>query len=120
VIAFFASSHVLRLIGTPDNIIKDAVTYMQMSCIGVPMIAVYIFYRMTKKKLVFSLEFAAIYAIVAVVIHIVTTLTMMAAGYLLTRDMSQYSILYPLVAIAVSLIVPVVMSRVRIFCGEKE
>ena len=39
--AFFASASVLRLIHTPADILPDAVTYMRIACIGVPLIAVY-------------------------------------------------------------------------------
>ena len=39
--AFLASASVLRLIRTPQDILPDAVTYMRMACISVPLIAVY-------------------------------------------------------------------------------
>ena len=41
VTAFFAAPSVLRLMGTPEDILPDAITYMRMSCIGVPLIAIY-------------------------------------------------------------------------------
>lgn len=41
ILAYAASPHVLKLAGTPENILGDAVIYMRMSCIGVPLIAVY-------------------------------------------------------------------------------
>lgn len=41
VVAFAASETVLRLMATPDEIMKEAVIYMQMQCIGLPFIAVY-------------------------------------------------------------------------------
>ncbi len=40
-LAFTAAPTVLRLMGTPSDILPDAITYMRMSCIGVPLIAVY-------------------------------------------------------------------------------
>lgn len=40
-ISYVAAPSVLHLMGTPDNILPDAVTYMRMSCIGLPLIAVY-------------------------------------------------------------------------------
>lgn len=39
--AFCAAPGMLRLMGTPAEILPDAITYMRMSCIGVPLIAVY-------------------------------------------------------------------------------
>ena len=39
--AFFLAPGMLHLMGTPEDILPDAVTYMRMSCIGVPLIAVY-------------------------------------------------------------------------------
>lgn len=39
--AFIAAPGMLRLMGTPEEILPDAITYMRMSCIGVPLIAVY-------------------------------------------------------------------------------
>lgn len=41
ILAYIASPSVLKLAGTPENIMADAVIYMQVSCIGVPLIAVY-------------------------------------------------------------------------------
>ena len=40
-VAFFASPLVLTLIGTPEEIMSEAVIYMRVSCVGVPMIALY-------------------------------------------------------------------------------
>lgn len=40
-IAFIVAPSLLRLMGTPEEILPDAITYMRMSCIGVPLIAVY-------------------------------------------------------------------------------
>lgn len=40
-IAFFATDNVLHLMGTPADILPDAVTYMRMACISVPLVAVY-------------------------------------------------------------------------------
>lgn len=40
-LAFAASPRVLSLVGTPESIMEEAVVYMRMSCIGVPLIAVY-------------------------------------------------------------------------------
>ncbi|MBO5502285.1 MAG: MATE family efflux transporter [Clostridia bacterium] len=40
-VAFFVAPSMLHLMGTPENILPDAITYMRMSCIGVPLIAVY-------------------------------------------------------------------------------
>ena len=39
--AFAAAPAALRLMGTPEDILPDAVTYMRMSCAGVPLVAVY-------------------------------------------------------------------------------
>ena len=39
--AFFASASVLRLIHTPADILPDAVTYMRIACIGVPLVLIY-------------------------------------------------------------------------------
>lgn len=39
ILAYIASPSVLKLAGTPENIMADAVIYMQVSCIGVPLIA---------------------------------------------------------------------------------
>lgn len=41
VAAFLAAPSVLRLMGTHPDILGDATTYMRMSCLGVPLIAVY-------------------------------------------------------------------------------
>ncbi len=41
VIAYLAAPSVLHLMGTPEDILPVAVTYMRMSCIGLPLIAVY-------------------------------------------------------------------------------
>ena len=41
VIAFLAAPAVLRLMETPADVLPDAVIYMRMSCIGVPLVAVY-------------------------------------------------------------------------------
>lgn len=40
-VAFVLSEAVLRLMATPEEIMKDAVLYMQMQCIGLPLVAVY-------------------------------------------------------------------------------
>lgn len=40
-IAFVAAPAVLRLMGTPDDIMPDAVLYMRLNCVGVPLVAVY-------------------------------------------------------------------------------
>ena len=40
-IAFFAATPVLRMMNTHPDILPDATIYMQMSCIGVPLVAVY-------------------------------------------------------------------------------
>ncbi|MBQ7848829.1 MAG: MATE family efflux transporter [Clostridia bacterium] len=39
--AFLAAPAVLRLMGTHPDILEDATVYMRMSCLGVPLIAVY-------------------------------------------------------------------------------
>ena len=41
VAAFFAAPLLLGLIGVPEALMENALTYMRMSCIGVPMVAVY-------------------------------------------------------------------------------
>lgn len=41
VAAYLAAPSVLRMMGTHPDILPDATTYMRMSCIGVPLIAVY-------------------------------------------------------------------------------
>jgi len=41
VIAYAAAPWALRAMGTPDDILNDAILYMRMSCIGVPLVAVY-------------------------------------------------------------------------------
>ena len=41
VTAYLAAPSVLKLMGTHPDILPDATTYMRMSCIGVPLIAVY-------------------------------------------------------------------------------
>lgn len=41
VIAYLAAEAVLRFMNTPEDIMGDAVVYMHMSCVGVPLIAVY-------------------------------------------------------------------------------
>ena len=40
-VAFALTEPVLRLTGTPADILPDAVTYMHMCCAGVPLVAVY-------------------------------------------------------------------------------
>lgn len=40
-IAFLASAAVLRMMETPEKIMGDAVLYMQLQCIGLPLVAVY-------------------------------------------------------------------------------
>ena len=40
-LAFLAAPSVLRLMGTPADILDDAVTYMRVACISVPLVAVY-------------------------------------------------------------------------------
>jgi len=40
-LAFVLSETVLELMATPEEIMKDAVLYMQMQCIGLPLVAVY-------------------------------------------------------------------------------
>ena len=40
-IAYIAAPGVLRLMGTPEEILPDAVLYMRINCIGVPLVAVY-------------------------------------------------------------------------------
>ena len=40
-ISFFAAAPVLRLMGTPGDILPDAITYMRMACISVPLVGVY-------------------------------------------------------------------------------
>ncbi len=41
VAAFFAAPLVLGMMGVPEELMADATTYMRMSCIGVPLVAVY-------------------------------------------------------------------------------
>ena len=41
IVAFVASEAVLRFMATPEEIMKDAVLYMQMQCVGLPLVAVY-------------------------------------------------------------------------------
>ena len=41
VISFLAAPSVLALMGTPAEILPDATLYMRMSCIGLPLVAVY-------------------------------------------------------------------------------
>ena len=41
VAAFFAAPLVLGMMGVPSELMPDATTYMRMSCIGVPLVAVY-------------------------------------------------------------------------------
>lgn len=41
VAAFFAAPLLLGLMGVPEELMTDATTYMRMSCIGVPLVAVY-------------------------------------------------------------------------------
>ena len=41
ILAFVAAPGVLRLMDTPQDIMRDAVLYMRISCIGVPLVAVY-------------------------------------------------------------------------------
>lgn len=41
VVAFVASQAVLHFMETPEEIMQDAVLYMQMQCVGLPLIAVY-------------------------------------------------------------------------------
>ena len=43
VIAFFAAGPILRLLNTPDSIIGDSKTYMQIMCVCIVMISVYNF-----------------------------------------------------------------------------
>ena len=40
-LSFLAAPRVLLLTGTPEDILPDAITYMRMSCLGVPLVAVY-------------------------------------------------------------------------------
>ena len=39
--AFFAAPSLLKLMKTPDVLLPDATTYMRLSCLGVPLVAVY-------------------------------------------------------------------------------
>lgn len=39
-LAFIAAPTVLKLMGTPEDILSNAVLYMRISCIGVPLVAV--------------------------------------------------------------------------------
>ncbi|MBP3540760.1 MAG: MATE family efflux transporter [Clostridia bacterium] len=39
--AFFAAPTLLKVMGTPADILADSTTYMRMSCLGVPLVAVY-------------------------------------------------------------------------------
>ncbi|MBR4067435.1 MAG: MATE family efflux transporter [Clostridia bacterium] len=39
--AYVAAPSVLRLLGTPDEILPDAIAYIRISCLGVPLVAVY-------------------------------------------------------------------------------
>lgn len=39
--AFLCSPLLLGLIGTPEDILQDAISYMRINCIGVPLVAVY-------------------------------------------------------------------------------
>ncbi len=41
IIAYVASEAVLRFMATPEEIMHDAVVYMQMQCIGLPLVAIY-------------------------------------------------------------------------------
>ncbi|MBE5804880.1 MAG: MATE family efflux transporter [Clostridiales bacterium] len=41
VAAFFAAPLLLGVMGVPEKLMPDATTYMRMSCIGVPLVAVY-------------------------------------------------------------------------------
>ena len=41
VVSFLAAPTALRLMGTHPDILPDAVLYMRMNCIGVPLVAVY-------------------------------------------------------------------------------
>lgn len=41
IIAYAASEAVLRFMATPEEIMHDAVVYMQMQCIGLPLVAIY-------------------------------------------------------------------------------
>ncbi len=41
IISFLASETVLRFMATPEEIMNDAVVYMHMQCIGLPLVAVY-------------------------------------------------------------------------------
>ena len=40
-IAFILAPTALRLMGTPEDILPDSITYMRMTCLSVPLIAVY-------------------------------------------------------------------------------
>ncbi len=40
-LAFLLTPTALRLLGTPEDILPDAITYMRMSCLSVPLIGVY-------------------------------------------------------------------------------
>ena len=39
--AYVAAPSVLRLLGTPEEILPDAIAYIRISCLGVPLVAVY-------------------------------------------------------------------------------
>ena len=39
--AYFLSPGLLRLLGTPADILPDSIAYLQMTCIGVPLVGVY-------------------------------------------------------------------------------
>lgn len=39
--AYVAAPSLLRLLGTPDEILPDAIAYIRISCLGVPLVAVY-------------------------------------------------------------------------------
>ncbi len=41
IIAYIAAPQVLRLVGTPEDILPDSIVYMHMCCIGLPFVGVY-------------------------------------------------------------------------------
>ena len=41
IISFFATPSILKLMGTPEEILSRAVTYMRMACISVPLVGIY-------------------------------------------------------------------------------
>ena len=79
----------------------------------VPMISVYIFYKLTKRPIEFSMQFVAIYMMVCVAVAVITKFILLLVRFLFsTPFVETTNTIYTIVAIIVSLIIPSFMSKI--------